>query len=99
MIEIFAAKRMRGRSLQYMWNCKDSDFSNSGASFSFASVYVQLYARCEIRSEIRLSVAKSKALIEIFPEFGSVYREGMVSKDKVMKWVREFKERSVDVYD
>lgn len=96
MIEFSVTKKIRGYSPRYDQNCKNSDFLNISASISFVSISVQHYARCEIR----FFVTKSNlTLNEHCRELKFEYGNGVMSRDKVRKKVREFKEGRVDVHD
>lgn len=95
-MEIFATKRLRGHSSQYVQNCEHSDLLNLSASISFASTTEQQYVQCEIRSVIRFFFFGTvyKTPIKICREHEFVYGECLMNKDNVRKeeWIYMIKQ-------
>ena len=57
------------------------------------------YAKCGVRSVIRLLTAKGLQASEIHRQLVEVYGESVMSEGKVRQWCRSFREGRANVHD
>jgi uncharacterized protein affecting Mg2+/Co2+ transport len=60
---------------------------------------IQNHSKCEVRAVIRFLHATEKTAAEIHRQHVSVYGEGVINRQNVAKWCREFEAGRSDVHE